>query len=74
MVDTHVGRISRLLKLTNQKDPVKIERNLMKIIPKADWIIYSHLLIAHGRTICIARRRKCAGCVVNRLCPGVVVK
>ncbi len=59
VVDTHVGRISRLLKLTNQKDPVKIERDLMKIIPKADWIIYSHLLIAHGRAVCIARRPQC---------------
>jgi endonuclease-3 len=73
VVDTHVGRISRLLKLTNQKDPVRIERDLIKIIPKADWIIYSHLLIAHGRAVCIARRPKCGECVVNKLCPGAEV-
>ena len=70
VVDTHVGRISRLLKLTNQKDPVKTERDLIRIIPKADWILYSHLLIAHGRAVCIARRPKCGECVVNRLCPS----
>ena len=74
VVDTHVGRISRLLKLTFQKDPVKIERDLIKIIPNADWIIYSHLLIAHGRAVCIARRPKCGECVVNKLCSSVVVK
>jgi endonuclease-3 len=72
VVDTHVGRISQLLKLTNQKDPVKIERDLIRIIPKFDWIIYSHLLIAHGRAICTARRPKCGKCVVNKLCPGAV--
>jgi endonuclease-3 len=70
VVDTHVGRISRLLKLTNQKDPVRIERDLIKIIPKADWIIYSHLLISHGRAVCIARRPQCGECVVNKLCPS----
>ncbi len=70
VVDTHVGRISRLLKLTFQNDPVKIERDLMKLIPRADWIIYSHLLIAHGRAVCIARRPQCGECVVSRLCPS----
>lgn len=73
VVDTHVGRISRLLKLTFQKDPVKIERDLIKIIPKFDWIIYSHLLIGHGRAVCIARRPQCSECVVNKLCPGAEV-
>ena len=72
VVDTHVGRISRLLKLTNQTDPVKVERDLMKIIIKRDWIIYSHLMIWHGRATCIARRPKCAECVVNELCPGAI--
>jgi len=70
VVDTHVARISRLLKLTNQKDAVKIERDLMKVIPKADWIIFAHLIIAHGRAVCIARRPKCGECVVNDLCPS----
>jgi endonuclease-3 len=70
VVDTHVIRISRLLKLTAEKDAVKIERDLMKIIPKDDWIDYSHMLIYHGRTICIARRPKCSECVLNRLCPS----
>ncbi len=72
VVDTHVGRISRLLKLTFQKDPVKIERDLIRIIPKADWIIYSHLLISHGRAVCIARRPQCGECVVNKWCPGAI--
>jgi endonuclease-3 len=73
VVDTHVGRISRLLKLTFHKDPVKIERDLVKIIPKADWILYSHLLIAHGRAVCIARQPRCGVCVVNVLCPSAEV-
>lgn len=70
VVDTHVKRISNLLKLTNQKDPVKIEQDLMKVIPEKDWIDYSHLLIYHGRAVCIARRPKCAECPVNDLCPS----
>ena len=70
VVDTHVGRISRLLKLTNHTDPVKVERDLVKIIVKRDWIIYSHLMIWHGRATCIARRPQCAECVVSRLCPS----
>ena len=70
VVDTHVKRISNLLKLTNQKDPGKIEQDLMKVIPEKDWIDYSHLLIYHGRAICIARRPKCAECPVNDLCPS----
>ncbi|MDH3890732.1 MAG: endonuclease III [candidate division Zixibacteria bacterium] len=73
VVDTHVGRISRLLKLTNQTDPVKVERDLMKLIPKRDWIIYSHLMIWHGRATCIARRPRCAECVLYKLCPGAVL-
>jgi endonuclease-3 len=70
VVDTHVKRISNLLKLTSQKDPGKIEQDLMKVIPEKDWIDYSHLLIYHGRAICIARRPKCAECPVNDLCPS----
>ncbi len=70
VVDTHVGRISRLLGLTGEKDPVKIERDLMKVIPKKDWIDWSHLLIYHGRALCVARRPKCSECFLCQLCPS----
>jgi len=70
VVDTHVGRISRLLGLTSQKDPLRIERDLMKILPHEDWIIYSHLLIFHGRAVCVARRPRCAECVLKARCPS----
>jgi len=70
VVDTHVTRISQLLRLTKQTDPVKIEQDLMQIISKKDWIDFSHLLILHGRAICIARRPKCPDCPVNMLCPS----
>ncbi len=73
VVDTHVGRISRLLGFTKEKDPVKVERDLTKIIPETDWIIYSHLLIDHGRSICIARRPDCPNCFLNRLCPSAAI-
>jgi len=73
VVDTHVARISKLLRLTSQKDPVRIERDLMKVIPQADWIVFAHLLIAHGRAVCIARRPKCGECVLNALCPSAQV-
>lgn len=70
VVDTHVTRISNLLKLTNHKDAAKIEMDLMKILPKRDWIIFTHLLIDHGRAICIARRPDCPNCPINNLCPS----
>jgi len=70
VVDTHVQRISRLLRFSKEKDPVKVERDLMKIIPKDDWIIFSHLMIDHGRAVCRARRPDCPGCRLNRLCPS----
>ena len=70
VVDTHVQRISRLLKLTKQDDPVKIERDLMDLLPRDKWTWWSHTLIQHGRQVCIARRPKCEECVVNRLCPS----
>jgi len=69
VVDTHVGRINRLLALTKEKEPVKVERDLIKIIPKNDWIVFTHLMIDHGRAICIARRPQCGACVLNKLCP-----
>ena len=70
VVDTHVGRISGLLRLTKQTDPVKIERDLMELVPRKDWTIFSHLLILHGRKTCIARRPKCESCRINDLCPS----
>jgi len=71
VVDTHVGRISRRLGLTDQKNAVKVERDLMKTIPEKDWIVYSHMLIDHGRAICVARRPKCGECFLARHCPAV---
>jgi len=69
-VDTHVMRLTRLLKLTRHTDPVKIERDLMALIPRDDWTLISHLLILHGRAVCIANRPKCAECVLRLLCPS----
>jgi len=74
VVDTHVSRLSQRLKLTRQKDPVKIERDLMELVPRKDWIIFSHLLIFHGRRVCKARRPLCEECVVEKLCPSSMLK
>jgi endonuclease-3 len=68
VVDTHVMRISRRLDLTRQSDPVKIERDLEKIIPKEKWILFSHQLIHHGRTLCTARSPRCAECLLEPIC------
>ena len=68
VVDTHVMRISRRLDLTKQKDPVKIERDLEKIIPQEKWILFSHQLIHHGRTLCTARNPRCAECRLEPIC------
>jgi endonuclease-3 len=70
VVDTHVGRISGLLKLTKETNPEKIERDLTALVPRNDWTIFSHLLILHGRKTCIARRPKCESCRINDLCPS----
>lgn len=70
VVDTHVLRISYLLGLTKQKNPEKVEQELMKIVQKQEWINFSHMLIWHGRKICIARRPKCEICPLNKLCPS----
>ena len=74
VVDTHVSRLSQRLKLTRQKDPVKIERDLIELVPKKDWIIFSHLLIFHGRRVCKARRPLCEECAVGKLCPSSMLK
>jgi endonuclease III len=68
VVDTHVQRLSARLDLTKETDPVKIERDLMKIIPQDRWILFSHQLILHGRALCVARNPKCAECALNSLC------
>jgi len=74
VVDTHVSRLSNRLGLTKQKDSVKIETDLLKLVPKKDWIIFSHLLIFHGRRVCKARRPLCEECQVESLCPSSMLK
>jgi len=70
VVDTHVRRLSQRLGLTREEDPVKIERDLQKLAPRERWGIFPHLLIWHGRRICLARAPQCERCVVNDLCPS----
>jgi len=70
-VDTHVTRLSNLLGLTTETDPVKIEQDLMRLVDREDWTLVSHLLIWHGRRVCIARRPKCGRCVLAKVCPSV---
>jgi endonuclease-3 len=70
VVDTHVRRLSQRLGLTRHEDPVKIERGLQRVVPRADWARFPHLLIWHGRRICDARRPRCEACVVEDLCPS----
>jgi endonuclease-3 len=68
VVDTHVQRVSRRLDLTKNTDPVKIEQDLMKIIPRDRWILFSHQIIHHGRALCMARKPKCPECKLNPVC------
>jgi endonuclease-3 len=68
VVDTHVHRVARRLDLTRQDDPVKIEQDLMKAIPRDRWILFSHQIIHHGRALCVARKPKCAECRLNPVC------
>jgi len=68
VVDTHVARLSKRLDLSKETDPVKIERDLIKIIPKDRWILFSHQLIHHGRALCQARKPRCAECLLEPLC------
>ncbi|HWB58242.1 MAG TPA: endonuclease III [Chthoniobacteraceae bacterium] len=70
VVDTHVARLSQRLGLTKQTTPEKIELDLMKLIPRAEWTDFSHWLIWHGRRRCFARKPDCAGCEVQKLCPS----
>lgn len=73
VVDTHVGRISRRLGLTSQSDAVKVEQDLIGLLPKKEWIAFSHRMILHGRAVCAARRPKCDDCSLQRSCPRVDV-
>ena len=73
VVDTHVTRVSFRLGLTRETDPVKIEPELMKVVPREKWTLFSHLLIFHGRAICIARRPLCEKCPLNDICPSSLV-
>jgi endonuclease-3 len=71
VVDTHVGRLSRRLELTKETDPVKVERDLEKVIPQDRWIQFSHELIHHGRQVCIARKPRCVDCSLEKVCNSV---
>ena len=71
-VDTHVSRLTRLLGLSQESDPVKIENDLMEAFPREEWGMLSHLLIFHGRQVCIARRPKCGECLLAQICPSAL--
>jgi endonuclease III len=74
VVDTHVGRLSHRLGLTTHRAPEKIETDLMTLVPQAQWTLFSHLLIWHGRRRCFARKPDCGNCEVLKLCPRIGVK
>lgn len=74
VVDTHVQRLSERLGLTAEKQPEKIERDLMLLVPRKDWILFSHLLIAHGRAVCKARTPLCGECILEPLCPSSLLR
>jgi endonuclease-3 len=69
-VDTHVGRISRLLGLTTNQDPVKVEADLCAVLPRGEWGAFSLRMILHGRAVCVARRPRCAECILSDFCPS----
>jgi endonuclease-3 len=73
VVDTHVGRLSRRLGLTAATDAVKVERELMELLPKKEWIDFSHRMIHHGRAVCNARRPRCEECSMKKFCPQIGV-
>lgn len=73
VVDTHVGRLCRRLGFTQETDPVKVEHAMMKLVPKEDWVVFSHLLISHGRAICDARKPLCDECMLKDRCPRIGV-
>jgi len=71
-VDTHVTRIMNLLKFVQSKDAVKIEMSLIPLVPQDDWTVFTHVIIQHGREVCIARRPKCQNCIISKYCPSVL--
>ena len=73
-VDTHVGRLSRRMGLTQHDDPVKVESDLMALIPKDEWTLFGHRMIFHGRQVCQSRKPKCEVCVLNKICPKIGVE
>jgi endonuclease-3 len=73
VVDTHVSRLSQRIGLTANKTPEKIEQDLSGLVPKREWILFPHLLISHGRRVCVARKRRCPECVLNKMCPSSTV-
>ena len=73
VVDTHVGRLARRLGLSAEDDPVKVETDLTKLVPRPDWTLWSHLLIDHGRAVCAARKPACGRCALADLCPSAEV-
>ena len=70
VVDTHIGRLSRRLGLSKHQSPEKVEQDLMKLIPREDWVLFPHLMIFHGRAVCTARKTLCADCVLQENCPS----
>jgi endonuclease-3 len=72
-VDTHVGRLSRRMGLSEHDDPVKVESDLMELIPKDEWTMFGHRMIFHGRQVCQARKPKCDACVLKKICPMIGV-
>lgn len=74
VVDTHVRRVSQRLGLTRQNEPEKIEQDLMKLVPRTDWIQFGHMVILHGRHICKAQKPDCPNCILNDICPSSTVK
>ena len=71
-VDTHVTRIMNLLKFVQSKDSVKIEMSLIPLVPQDDWTVFTHVIIQHGREVCIARRPKCQNCIISKYCPSAL--
>jgi endonuclease III len=74
VVDTHVSRLSKRLGLSGEKDPEKIERDLMDSVPRKEWIAFSHRMIQHGRRVCMAKKPKCGTCPLNDICPRIGVE
>jgi endonuclease-3 len=73
VVDTHIGRLARRFGWTTNEDPVKVEQDLMRLVPQKDWLDLSHLMIYHGRALCLARKPLCEQCTLARLCPSALI-